>query len=161
MVLIAWSILIVIAPMAICRYRECFKNTYELLNLKAFQSFMFYKILSFNAWVRYFVWNFKGTHPFPCKIQRWKLQWKTLGLKMDFYYRNGKENLSSCNWTQSADGKLLHMKIYLAQTFKWSHILRAWQLFAMVPQVLVSCIRQLKTWNTNKLMDLTQSLHLQ
>ena len=37
-----------------------FKNTYELLNLRALKISMLYKNISFNVWVRYFVWNFKG-----------------------------------------------------------------------------------------------------
>ena len=40
----------------------CFKNTYELLNLRALNlSHVNKKSTSFNVWVRYFVWNFKGT----------------------------------------------------------------------------------------------------
>ena len=38
-----------------------FKNTYELLNPRALKISTLHKILSFNVWVRYFVWNFKGT----------------------------------------------------------------------------------------------------
>ena len=38
-----------------------FKNAYELLNLRALKISIFYKIISFNVWVRYFLWNFKGT----------------------------------------------------------------------------------------------------
>ena len=37
-----------------------FKNAYELLNLRALKFQSFIKIISFNVWVRYFVWNFKG-----------------------------------------------------------------------------------------------------
>ena len=40
---------------------ECFKNIYELLNLRALKFSTLQKIASFSAWVRYFVWNFKGT----------------------------------------------------------------------------------------------------
>ena len=36
-----------------------FKDAHELLNLIALKVSMLYKILSFNVWVRYFVWNFK------------------------------------------------------------------------------------------------------
>ena len=35
-----------------------FKNTYELLNLRALKISMLYKN-HINVWVRYFVWNFK------------------------------------------------------------------------------------------------------
>ena len=38
-----------------------FKNTYELLNLRALKFSTVNKIKLFNVWVRYFVWNFKGT----------------------------------------------------------------------------------------------------
>ena len=38
-----------------------FKNTYGLLNPRALRISMLYTIISFNVWVRYFVWNFKGT----------------------------------------------------------------------------------------------------
>ena len=38
-----------------------FKNAYELLTLRALKFQCFIKDLSFNVWVRYFVWNFKGT----------------------------------------------------------------------------------------------------
>ena len=37
-----------------------FKNTYELLNVRALKFPCCIKIISFNVWVRYFVWNFKG-----------------------------------------------------------------------------------------------------
>ena len=37
-----------------------FKNTFELLNLRALRISMLYKIISFNVWVKYFVWIFKG-----------------------------------------------------------------------------------------------------
>ena len=37
-----------------------FKNAYELLNLRALKISMLLKITSFNVWVRYFEWNFKG-----------------------------------------------------------------------------------------------------
>ena len=37
-----------------------FKNAYELINLRALKISMLYKIASFNVWVRYLVWNFKG-----------------------------------------------------------------------------------------------------
>ena len=40
---------------------ERFKNMYELLNLRALKiSQCCIKFISFNVWVRYFVWNFKG-----------------------------------------------------------------------------------------------------
>ena len=35
-----------------------FKNVYELVNLGALKNLHFYT--SFNVWIRYFVWNFKG-----------------------------------------------------------------------------------------------------
>ena len=38
-----------------------FKNTYELLNVRALKISLVNKSTSFNAWVWYFVWNFKGT----------------------------------------------------------------------------------------------------
>ena len=38
-----------------------FKNTYELLNPRALKISMLYKIVSFNVWVSYVVWNFKGS----------------------------------------------------------------------------------------------------
>ena len=38
-----------------------FKNTYELLNLRALNFLPVNKILTFNVWLRYFVWNFKVT----------------------------------------------------------------------------------------------------
>ena len=39
-----------------------FKNTYELFNLRALKNFpLWIKSTSFNAWVRYFLWNFKDT----------------------------------------------------------------------------------------------------
>ena len=34
------------------------QNVYELLNLRALKISI--KVISFNVWVRYFVWNFKG-----------------------------------------------------------------------------------------------------
>ena len=37
-----------------------FKNAYELLTLRALTISMFHKNLSFNVWVKYFEWNFKG-----------------------------------------------------------------------------------------------------
>ena len=39
-------------------------NAYELLNLRAFKISMLHKIvlISFNVWVKYFVWTFKGHH---------------------------------------------------------------------------------------------------
>ena len=37
------------------------KNTYELLNVRALKFQPVNKIHIFNVWVRYFVWNFKGT----------------------------------------------------------------------------------------------------
>ena len=47
-------------------YRRCepggrFKNTCELLNLRAFYFHLWIKYTSFNVWVRYFVRNSKGT----------------------------------------------------------------------------------------------------
>ena len=38
-----------------------FKNTHELLNLGVPKMLCLYRILSFNVWARYHVWNFKGT----------------------------------------------------------------------------------------------------
>ena len=38
-----------------------FKNTYELLNLRALKYSPADKTYIFNVWVRYFAWNFKGT----------------------------------------------------------------------------------------------------
>ena len=38
------------------------KNAYELLNIRALKISMLHKIIYFNVWVRYFVWNFKGHH---------------------------------------------------------------------------------------------------
>ena len=38
------------------------ENAYELLNLGALKFHLYIRYLSFTAWVRYFVWNFKGTH---------------------------------------------------------------------------------------------------
>ena len=38
-----------------------FKNAYELLNLRVLKISLLYKNRVFNVWVRYFVWNFKGT----------------------------------------------------------------------------------------------------
>ena len=38
-----------------------FKNTYELLNLRALKFSSVTESTSFNVWVKYFVWNFKGT----------------------------------------------------------------------------------------------------
>ena len=37
-----------------------FKNTYELLNVRAVNFSPVNKITFFSVWVRYFVWNFKG-----------------------------------------------------------------------------------------------------
>ena len=37
-----------------------FKNTYDLLNLGALNFHPSINYISFNVWVRYFVWNFKG-----------------------------------------------------------------------------------------------------
>ena len=53
-----------------------FKNTYEHLNPRALKISMLYKIISFNVWVRYFVWNFKGyiTHTLKNEIRRWKFK---------------------------------------------------------------------------------------
>ena len=41
---------------------RCFKNTYELLNLRAlkYSPVIEIQIFQINVWVRYFVWNFKG-----------------------------------------------------------------------------------------------------
>ena len=39
----------------------CFINAYELFTLKTFKIQLCLKIVSFNVWVRYFVWNFKGS----------------------------------------------------------------------------------------------------
>ena len=41
-------------------FRGRFRNAYELLNLRTLKISTLYKIASFNVWVRYFVWNFKG-----------------------------------------------------------------------------------------------------
>ena len=38
-----------------------FTNTYEPLNLRALNFYLWTKSTSFNIWVRYSVWNFKGT----------------------------------------------------------------------------------------------------
>ena len=43
----------------------CFKNTYELLNLRALNFSLWIKSTSFNVWVRYFVWNPHSTPPPP------------------------------------------------------------------------------------------------
>ena len=43
-------------PGVVSRSGGHFKNNYELLNLRALK-----KNVSFNVWVRYFVWNFKGS----------------------------------------------------------------------------------------------------
>ena len=42
---------------------RCFKNTYELLNLRAlkYSPVNEIQIFQINVWVKYFVWNFKGT----------------------------------------------------------------------------------------------------
>ena len=40
---------------------ERFKNTYEILNLRGLKNQLHIKIVSFSLWVRYFVWNFKGS----------------------------------------------------------------------------------------------------
>ena len=37
-----------------------FRNAYELLNPRVLKISMLYNTISFNVWVRYFVWNFKG-----------------------------------------------------------------------------------------------------
>ena len=37
----------------------CFINAYELFNQRSLKISMLYKSISFNVWVRYFVWNFK------------------------------------------------------------------------------------------------------
>ena len=44
-----------------CVYTYSFKNTYELLNLRALKFWPVKKSTSFNVWARYFVGNFKGT----------------------------------------------------------------------------------------------------
>ena len=57
-----------------------FKNTHELLNLRALKFSPVNKNTSFNVWVRYFVWNFKGT--------LWNSTQNTLPIhwKMQFLY---------------------------------------------------------------------------
>ena len=52
-----------ITPVSIpdtCRLGGHFKNVSELLNLRALKISVLDKIIFFNGWVRYFVWNFKG-----------------------------------------------------------------------------------------------------
>ena len=39
---------------------RCFKNAYELLNLRALKFHQWTKSTFFNVWKRYFVWIFKG-----------------------------------------------------------------------------------------------------
>ena len=52
-----------------------FKNTYELLNLRALKFSPWIKSTSFNVWVRYFVWNFKGTL-WNSTRNIWPIHWK-------------------------------------------------------------------------------------
>ena len=44
----------------LCKW-EHLKNAYELINLAALKISTLYKNASFIIWVRYLVWNFKGT----------------------------------------------------------------------------------------------------
>ena len=43
------------------RWGERFRNTYELLNLRALKFRLCIKIVFFSVWVWYFVWNFKSS----------------------------------------------------------------------------------------------------
>ena len=56
-----------------------FKNIYELLNLRALKFHLWIKSTSFNVWVRYFVWNFKG-NLWNSTQNIWPIHWKILFL---------------------------------------------------------------------------------
>ena len=51
------------------------RNAYELLNLRALKISICIKVISFNVWVRYFVWNFKG-YLWNSTQNIWPIHWK-------------------------------------------------------------------------------------
>ena len=59
--------------------RRRFKNVYELVNLRAKFSILYEKIVSVNVWVRYFVWNFKGSL-WNSTQNIWPIHWKMCSL---------------------------------------------------------------------------------
>ena len=127
----------------------CFKNTYELLNLRVLNFHPWIKSTSFIVWVRYFVWNFQGTfwnstqNILPIHWEIWFLYTieilRALRFKRSYAFLNAPPHVLKHSPGVSFDYQYSN---YLCYRIAWSNCLMTarslWQRTVCLPMSLQS-----------------------
>ena len=111
------------------RYWGRFKNAYELLNLRALKLSKFcIKIVSYNVWVRYFVWNFKHISVFETPPDSYRQMWKfplhTSTQLWHWLTHWGRDKMDAISQTTCSSGFYWMKMFEFRLKFHWSLFLR-------------------------------------